>query len=106
MNGGEHAGVEAARGVAEEVDGDVEAAPDPYARAGDLVAEGGRAERRQVDVVDRVGVDLPALADHQADLRHRQLAVEEVADGEIEDTRPVAVSPPAAAGSGGLAGAR
>src|SRR5205085_451931 len=56
-HGGEDAPVVAAGRVAEEVDGNVEAPPDPRSRARDLVPEVGGAERRQVEMVDRVGVD-------------------------------------------------
>src|SRR6185503_4745505 len=89
-HGGENTRVVAAGRIAEEIDRHAEPAPDPRARACNLVSELGGAKRRQVEVVDRVGVDLPALADHQPDLRDGQLAVEQVADGEVEHAGPVA----------------
>src|SRR3954465_9828761 len=56
---GEYALVVAARRGAEEVDRNVEAPVDPDSRSRDLVPEIGGAERRQVGMVDRMGVDLP-----------------------------------------------
>src|SRR5436190_10043650 len=90
-HGRDHARVVATGRVAEEGDRDVEDAPDPGPRPGNLVSQGGPAERRQVDVVDRMGVDLPALPDHQPNLTDGQLAVEQVPDGQVENARPVAL---------------
>src|SRR6185436_5703934 len=83
-DGGEDARVVAAGRITEEIDRNVETPPDPLPRAGDLVPEGRGPERGQVEVIDRVRIDLPALANHDLDLPDRQLAVEQVADGEVE----------------------
>src|SRR4029078_2653956 len=88
---GESAECVEADGITEEIDRNVEPAPDPLPRAGDLVPEGRGPERGQVEVIDRVRIDLPAVANHELDLPDRQLAVEQVADGEGEDAGPVAL---------------
>src|SRR6185436_4434092 len=90
-DGGEDARVVAAGRITEEIDRNVETPPDPPPRAGDLVPEGRGPERGQVEVIDRVRIDLPALANHELDLPDRQLAVQQVADGEVEDAGPVAL---------------
>ena len=60
--------VEAAGRVAEEVDGHVELILQRAARAGHLLRQLRRAQRRQVVVVDRVRRQLPAEVNEPADL--------------------------------------